>query len=651
MPDSDRIERLETVVRSLNQQVADLRGELAALRGGRPSDELPSRPAGPAQRAAQPERTAVARVAAPVRPPAERPTRGGFAAIDLEELVGRYGTIALATLALLAGMGTFLTWAIAHGLLGPAQRVVLGAIGAAVVAGAGWRLRSRGTVRFGNTLLALALALLHLDLWAAGPRLHVILPTFALVIVAAASVALAMVALRTPDEPLFCVGLGGALAAPFVVSTIGGSASVLAVYGWIVIAAGVAAVSRRSWRFAIAILGAGCALYAGTAQHLINASSPWTEHSVPTLFALASAWAALAWGVSEVRARLALAFLVVAAAGLLVADLGTGSQAAVLALGLAGTITAIAALRLGLVSQWWKAGAAVLLPLGFLGATLRGLSHPSAVAGAAVGLLWAAIAFVAAWSDEEDRDLHFAGAAAASAVAVILALDQTPAWCVVALATHASLFSALLNRRRAMAIAIPVAIVLALASEWALVLLSGRTAYAYTPFLTAPSAAALAVVLGWWAFSRGARRIPVLEASVLMVLAILPSLAAFVWLRQELTGAFTPDISVFLLIMFYALAGIGAIFYGRLRSLPLARAAGLALACYAAIKALVHAWGLSAVGLRVGSCILAGVFIALVAYWYRAREGGRGRAAGFGIQEAKPGEAPEGLSSRSQGRP
>jgi hypothetical protein len=89
------------------------------------------------------------------------------AALDLEALIGRYGTIALATLALLAGMGAFLTWAISHGLLGPTPRVVLGAIGAATVAGIGWWLRSRGTVRFGNTLLALALALLHLDLWAA----------------------------------------------------------------------------------------------------------------------------------------------------------------------------------------------------------------------------------------------------------------------------------------------------------------------------------------------------------------------------------------------------------------------------------------------------------------------------------------------------
>jgi hypothetical protein len=96
------------------------------------------------------------------------------AALDLEALIGRYGTIALATLALLAGMGAFLTWAVADGLLGPTPRVVLGALGAATVAGIGWWLRSRGTVLFGNTLLALALALLHLDLWAAGPRLHVL---------------------------------------------------------------------------------------------------------------------------------------------------------------------------------------------------------------------------------------------------------------------------------------------------------------------------------------------------------------------------------------------------------------------------------------------------------------------------------------------
>jgi uncharacterized membrane protein len=46
--------------------------------------------------------------------------------------------------------------------------------------------------------------------------------------------------------------------------------------------------------------------------------------------------------------------------------------------------------------------------------------------------------------------------------------------------------------------------------------------------------------------------------------------------------------------------------------------AGLALAIYAALKAVAQASGLSAIGLRVGSYLLVGCFLLGVAYWYRA---------------------------------
>ena len=174
-------------------------------------------------------------------------------------------------------------------------------------------------------------------------------------------------------------------------------------------------------------------------------------------------------------------------------------------------------------------------------------------------------------------------------------------------------------------------------------LLAERTPYAYRPFLTTASATALATVLAWWVFSRSVVALSTIDLSIL---AVVPPIAAFGWIRQELIGAFSRDISVFLLIVFYALAGMGAIFYGRRRSLALARASGLALACYAAVKALVHAWGLSAVGLRVGACILAGAFIALVAYWYRGTgqgSGGRVQGSGGEAAESRKQEAGNGI--------
>jgi hypothetical protein len=181
-------------------------------------------------------------------------------------------------------------------------------------------------------------------------------------------------------------------------------------------------------------------------------------------------------------------------------------------------------------------------------------------------------------------------------------------------------------------LAVTISIVLTIASLWAYTLLLDRTAYSYTLFATAPSVAALATALAIWAFSRCAAR---LRSASLDVLTPLPALVAFVWFREELAHAFSYDVSVFLLIVFYALAGIAAIFHGRRHSNTPSRVAGLTLACYAALKALIHAWGLSAIGLRVGSCILAGAFIALVAYWYRGEGEGESRVqeAGFRVQE------------------
>jgi hypothetical protein len=92
---------------------------------------------------------------------------------------------------------------------------------------------------------------------------------------------------------------------------------------------------------------------------------------------------------------------------------------------------------------------------------------------------------------------------------------------------------------------------------------------------------------------------------------------AFVWVRQELVEAWSPDASSFALIIYYALAGLALIFAGRLRAVGLWRGVGLALAFYAGYKALVQTFTIDAVGLRVGARIMVGAFLAAVAYWYR----------------------------------
>src|SRR5438445_729546 len=176
--------------------------------------------------------------AAPIQEAAPRPPPAPVTtpSRDLESLVGRYGMLGLATLLALAAIGTFVSWAIAHGLLGPTVRVALGLVAAAAIAVGGLRLRPRSR-SFGDSLVPLALAAVHGSAWAAGPSLDLVPAPLALAFSALASVALGAFALTEADEPLWCVGFGGAAVAPFVTSTGQGTAPMLAAYAAAVLVA------------------------------------------------------------------------------------------------------------------------------------------------------------------------------------------------------------------------------------------------------------------------------------------------------------------------------------------------------------------------------------------------------------------------------
>jgi hypothetical protein len=169
-----------------------------------------------------------------------------------------------------------------------------------------------------------------------------------------------------------------------------------------------------------------------------------------------------------------------------------------------------------------------------------------------------------------------------------------------------------------MILAVPAVFSLGTAALVAYALLVARPEYAYTPFLTQASFGALVVSAAWvwfaWEISHiaSARPHPVLRLSGLAI--------AFIWIRTELAGTGSADIANFLLIAYYAAAGVGAVFLGRARALPMLRHAGLALAIYAALKTVVEAWSMG-IGLRIGSYFVAGLFMMSVAYWYRDSAG------------------------------
>jgi hypothetical protein len=209
-------------------------------------------------------------------------------------------------------------------------------------------------------------------------------------------------------------------------------------------------------------------------------------------------------------------------------------------------------------------------------------------------------------------------AALAVGAALVFAARPETAAAILLLAAFGAALGFLERRLSVDLLIAPALLALAVASGWAYERLLERPVFAYAPFMTTASALALAVVAGWWLWARLSA--PERDASrardrrMHFVPAIL---TAFWWGRTEVAGAGSAELGSFLLTLYYAASGVLSILAGRLRAAPAARHAGLALAVFAALRALIGASDLRQVQLRVGSYLLVGAFLLAVAYWYR----------------------------------
>jgi hypothetical protein len=669
---NERLELLERAVGELARELRALRSAVDRIEAGRvasppdPREVKPARtPVAFEERVAEPVPEPVAATVEPppsvppiisrprpTPPPAERRSGPGRRSMDFESLIGRYGTLALASLTILMGAGAFLRWAIANGKIGPELRVVLGALGAGAIAVVGWRLRARGSKRFGSTLIALALALVHVDAWGAGPYLQLVPSWVALSIAATASIAVAALAWFGEEETLFSVGVGGALIAPFVTSRSSGSAVLLLAYGFVVLASGLAALRGRAWRTALIVTTLGCWLYTAVATEATSHGVQARVEDAPALFALAIAWTALmvtrgAWGARIARSALSALFGTLA---VVVSSQSTGGgdllvfNAAidVLVLAAVGTLTAYAAVHVALrdgggegVLARRSLFTAAVLPLA-LGAVAVEAAADTATARALVALGWTAAAVAAAYAQPAVRATHLMVAGISSAAAILLALENITVKACVALAAHAAALALLLRRERTKLLGVPIAVSLTIATMWAFTLLSRRSQFEYTPFLTSASLAAAAVAAAWLVVSWNASRVELADGGTGTVetrtaIRLAGAVVTFMWGNEELSRAYSRDTSTFLLILYYASVGVAAIFVGRARGIRVLRHVGLGLAIFAALKAIAEASSL-AIGVRVGSYLLAGLFLLAVAYWYRERSGEPGEPSPAGTE-------------------
>ncbi|MFN2567694.1 MAG: DUF2339 domain-containing protein, partial [Gemmatimonadaceae bacterium] len=438
---------------------------------------------------------------------------------EVESLVGRYGMLAIATLTGLAAVGTFLGWAITYGLLGPSARVALGLAVAGALGAAGLRLRRRER-SFGATLLGLSLATTQLCAWAAGPLLALVPTWVALTLAAAVSIALAAFAQREHDEPLWCVGFGGAAVAPFVASPDRVSATLVATYGLIVLLAGCYALAARGWPIASRVFGAVTALFVGALMWMPeNQAGPLLAVALPIVVALVGVLPFVVVlrsqsSIGPYRSRIRNLGFFAAVAALRAAF---ATRLPLDAEGVAGAIAAAGILWLIMLDRTADAPADDLF--GGL------LPHTATIAewidGAWISLTFAVALVVAAdaarWTN--------AALAGTSGLALLPILARRPAGALRDAAVFAAavcvlaavLFAGNDRRDETTAAVAATAIVffaanrtwpsyswvwvggvaLVTASVSALLLLGQRPAYAYTPFATRASATASAVAACW----------------------------------------------------------------------------------------------------------------------------------------------------------
>jgi hypothetical protein len=667
---AERVAALEWSVRALMQDLAALRTELrdrdrelGRERGYRPTPTPPPAPrvgsyAPPTSGApfsARPEGQASESQYGSAHQDAINATGQRHSAFwttaDLESLLGRYGMLALGGLTALAAVGIFIRWAMAHVVIGPEVRVALGLVAAFALGAAGWRLRPRERT-YGNALLGIALAIVHLCAWGAGPTLGIVPAPVALALATLASAALAVYAHREDDEVLWCLGFGGAAVAPFVTSRGEGSALVLAGYGLLVMIAGAYSLGERQWRAAHRVTILTAAWYT-----LVLAAMPRAQGApaIAVAFPFAVAWGGIipCAGEGMRRARLRGLGVMAALAAITAAARGTGIDW-MPALALAGIgfalwlilVEQVAHEAAGAVIEGFGAEATrmadaidagaipVLFVIAALAASPWTPDTSAQVTRIAVATVGAAAMLGFAMRRDEHTTLRDAAVVATCATAVAGALfigdiagDAWGAALVVALGVA---FAAMDERAPSGAWQAMATLAMLFAGLFAWSLLGLRPAYRYVPFASSAALAAMAVSIGWVVLARMAPDGGAVESRVAgatgerlpaRALRLVAAAAwTFLWVFAELDHAVSPRVSNVLVVTWMAAVSVWAVWMGRRERLAALRITGLLLAVAAAIRAALGAAMLDETWAQVAGYLVASGFLMGIAWWYRTGE-------------------------------
>ena len=564
--------------------------------------------------------------------------------VDFESLIGRYGTLVLATVSALTAVGLFLGWAIERGLLGPTQRIALGLLTAVALAIGGLRLRRRER-SFGASLLGLSLAIVHVCAWGAGPSLRIVPLWTAFVLAAVTSIALAVFAHAEDDEPLWAVGFSGAAVAPFVTASGQSNLLLLAAYGAAVHCTSGYALGARHWPiagrlFLLAALAYTTVLAIGAERD----AGPLLAMAFPLVVAFLGVTPWIGGWRRRDRLRALGALAGVAALRTAIgANLPYSHEIVAMLIAGVGVLWLVLLDRTHWVTEatttptrrlyegdWLDAA---VVPLAFICASVMALDASARGSGLAMAAASAVLLVtVVRFPQGSLRDAAVFASVICALVASLLLLRGRALEVTVAIAGLSAACYAGNRLWRSVSWSAMGMIGLAWSALAATNHLTTREPYAYVPFGTSETlvaASVLAAVVLSWQLASGDERL----ARHLGIGAIA---WAFVWVHQEILFAFNRTAATLLLVSYYALTSVAAVAIGRARRLAVLRHIGLGLAALAAGTALYGARNLTAIGARIGADLVAAVFLLAIAYWYRRP----GSAGASGVSATVPQSPP-----------
>ena len=305
----ERLERRVAVLENLVRRLAESRTAPEPIRPRvRPAAPTPPTPAAPSPATAE---------APPPLASALPPRAAPSAPLDLEQWFGQRGLLIIGSVALLAAGAFFLKYAFDRGWIRPLVRSLL-AIGAGIGIAAWGEQRIRhGMQRYGAAMIGAGSGLVFLGIWAAAGPYALIDRRAGVLLLAATTVVVTLLALRHALEPLALWALAGAYLAPIslpppvpdyqaflgYLEIVGLGTGFLAfalswrrtfdlaLFGYLLLAAAGAAPALHS--------PLGCWLVAAGAVLTLHVTRrrPWPEARLGVLIL---SWLMLGWSVSEI---------------------------------------------------------------------------------------------------------------------------------------------------------------------------------------------------------------------------------------------------------------------------------------------------------------------------------------------------------------